>query len=151
MRTIVAAAATARSEVSAAAARVGKARPVRRNTKQGVVINLEEHEKEGSEDEDEEEEGKDDYVSGDGDASIDAGVGEGSRGRRHHEQAEGEGSKQRRRQRKASFIESNALADLKVARRTVIAGWKSALTRAIGLKQAKQEHRLKKQGRRHPT
>lgn len=52
---------------------------------------------------------------------------------------------------KVAFVEARVDADLKVARRTVIAGWRSALTRAIGLRHAKQGFRLKKEARRHPT
>ncbi|CAM9821927.1 unnamed protein product, partial [Ectocarpus sp. 4 AP-2014] len=55
------------------------------------------------------------------------------------------------RQQKVSWVEARVEADLKVARRTVIAGWRSALTRTIGLRQAKREHQLKEAARRIPT
>lgn len=151
LKAVVAAAATARSEASAAAASVERAHPLRRNTKQRVLVRVEENGEEEEEEDEEGEESEDDYDSGDGDAGVAAGVGEGGRGRRQHEHAVVDGFNQRGRANKASFIEAHVLADLAVARRTVIAGWKSALTRAIGLRQARQEHRLKKQGRRHPT
>lgn len=49
------------------------------------------------------------------------------------------------------LAERRAEADLKVARRTIVAGWRGALTRGIGLRQARQEHRLKKAARQEPT
>lgn len=55
------------------------------------------------------------------------------------------------RRQKVSLVEARVEADLKVARRTVIAGWRSALTRTIGLRQAKHEHQLKERARRIPT
>lgn len=151
MKTAAAAAAAARSEASSAAASVGLARPLSRNTKQVVAITSEEKAEEEEEEEEEGKEGNGDYVSGGGAAGVAAGVEADGRGERQHEYGAREGSKQRRRQQKTSFTEARVLADLAVARRTVIAGWKSALTRTITLRQAKQEHRLKKQGRLHPT
>eukprot|EP00752_Nemacystus_decipiens_P014275 g12696.t1 len=144
-----AATAAARSEASAAPTRVRLGRPLRRNTEKDEGVNLEEEdrgEKAGYE-----EEGKDEYGTGGGDAGVAGEVEADCRRGRHHKHEAEEGSKPRRRQQRASFIEERVLADLTVARRTVIAGWKGALTRAIGLRQAKQEHRLKKQGRLHPT
>ncbi|CAM9231173.1 unnamed protein product, partial [Ectocarpus sp. 13 AM-2016] len=55
------------------------------------------------------------------------------------------------RQQKVSWVEARVEADLRVARRTVISGWRSALTRTIGLRQAKREHQLKEGARRIPT
>lgn len=63
----------------------------------------------------------------------------------HHEQTR----PQVRRQQ--VFAERRAEADLKVARRTVVAGWRGALTREIGLRQARQHHTLKRAARREPT
>ena len=54
-------------------------------------------------------------------------------------------------ERRQTFAERRAEVDLRIARRTVIAGWRGALTREIGLRQAKQEWRLKKAARREPT
>ncbi|CAM9425409.1 unnamed protein product, partial [Hapterophycus canaliculatus] len=66
-------------------------------------------------------------------------------------QCTGAGNPSRRERRKVAFVEARVDADLKVARRTVIAGWRGALTRDIGLRHMKQEFRLKKEARRHPT
>lgn len=53
--------------------------------------------------------------------------------------------------RPQALAERRADADLKVARRSIVAGWKGALTRGIGLRQARQEHRLKRAARQEPT
>ncbi|CAM9677532.1 unnamed protein product, partial [Laminaria digitata] len=50
-----------------------------------------------------------------------------------------------------TFAERRAEADLRIARRTVVAGWRAALTRELVLRQAKQEWRLKKAARLEPT
>lgn len=148
MKVAVAAAAAVQWEASAAAASVAQARPLWRTAKQDAVEKLEEAE--GKEEEEEtKEEGKDGDDGGDGDVGVADRAETSCRGGR--QRAAGESSKRRRRQQKVSFIEARVLADVTVARRTVIAGWKSTLTRAIGIRQARQECRLKKQGRRHPT
>lgn len=83
----------------------------------------------------------------DGDNDDDA-VADGMEAGEHRR---GAGYPSQRQRQKVAFVEARVDADLKVARRTVIAGWRSALSRAIGLRQAKQEFRLKKEARRHPT
>lgn len=54
------------------------------------------------------------------------------------------------RPRKA-FAERRAEADLKVARRTVVAAWRGSLAREIGLRQARQQRKVKQLARREPT
>lgn len=54
-------------------------------------------------------------------------------------------------ERRQSFAERRADADLKVAQRTIIAGWRGALTRIIQLRQTREEKRLKKSARHEPT
>lgn len=50
-----------------------------------------------------------------------------------------------------SFVELRANADLRVARRTVVAGWRGALTREIWLRQGRADRLLKKAARQEPT
>lgn len=50
-----------------------------------------------------------------------------------------------------TFAQGRAEADLRIARRTVVAGWRGALTREIRMRQARQEWRLKKAARLEPT
>lgn len=57
----------------------------------------------------------------------------------------------RRDPERQTFAERGAETDLRVARRTVVAGWRGALTREIGLRQAKREWRLKQAARLEPT
>ena len=57
----------------------------------------------------------------------------------------------RRDSERKTFAERGAEADLRVARRRVVAGWRGALVREIGLRQAKHEWRLKQAARLEPT
>ncbi|CAM9742176.1 unnamed protein product, partial [Sphacelaria rigidula] len=54
-------------------------------------------------------------------------------------------------QPRKGFAEKRAKADLKVARRTVVAAWRGSLARDIGLRQAKQQRKTKQLARREPT
>ncbi|CAM9303164.1 unnamed protein product [Ectocarpus fasciculatus] len=128
--TEAAAGAAAAAAHSDAAAMGVPARSPRRTPTEDVVEIIEEEE--------DEEEGEEDG----GVATGGAQAGEPRRG--------GDGSLQQRVQ-KVSLVEARVEADLKVARRTVIVGWRSALTRTIGLRHAQHEHRLKEGARRIPT
>lgn len=129
--TTEAAAGAAAAAAHSDAAAIGvPARSPRRTPTEDVVEIMKEEE--------EEEEGEEDG----GVATGGAQAGESRRG--------GDGSLQQRVQ-KVSLVEARVEADLKVARRTVVAGWRSALTRTIGLRQAKHEHQLKEGARRIPT
>ena len=147
MKAAMAAATGGRSEAPATPTISGAlGQPVGRTARQDAAPRLVEAEEEEEEEEEERdlEEGEhngDDGVYG-GNDDVDEMDHAGGREER---------SRQRRRRQEASSIECRAKIDLAAARRTVIAGWKTSLPRTIGIRQAKQEHLVKKQARRHPT
>lgn len=55
------------------------------------------------------------------------------------------------RQLSQAFAERRAQADLQIARRTVVAGWRGSLARDIGLRHIRQEWRVKRAARQEPT
>lgn len=140
---VAAAAVGTRSKAFAAAAASGKpASPSARDGKEAAVaaLEMEQQQQEGEEEGDKEaEEGGygDDPADGD---SFGLGTGAG------HSRL-----LRRSQHQKVPFVEARTGVDLAVARRTVIAGWRAALTRAVGLRQAKQEWQVKRDGRRRPT
>lgn len=129
-----------RSEAFAAATPSAKpAHPSAWDAKEAAVAALEKAEEEEEEGDEEEEKG--------------GGHSDGANGDVFGLQAGGGGSRllQRGQHQKVPFVEARVRVDLAVARRTVISGWRGALTRAIRLRQAKQEWRVKREGRRQPT
>lgn len=128
------------ASASASAASVTPPRPSARDARAAAAVAALEKKQEEEEEEEDAQEGGyhgSDGGAGDDDTGFGAGGSSVLRRRGHHE--------------KVTFVEARVGVDLAVARRTVVAGWRSALTRAIGLRQARRERLVKKQGRRHPT
>lgn len=53
--------------------------------------------------------------------------------------------------KRQTFVERRANADLRVARRTVLAAWRGSMTREIWLRQMREDRRMKKAARMEPT